>query len=542
MVQGVMHETGPVERAIEGVTLTLLREIADERGAVLHMLRADSPEFTRFGECYFSEVRPGMVKAWKRHRLQTQTFAVPIGRIRLVIFDDREGSDTHGQLQVLELGRPDAYFRLQIRPNLWYGFGCLGETPALVANCTDLPHQPSESEARSADDSLIPYQWSNPLPTHQASRPTLMRLSKSCLSSAEKEAVMRVLDREFLGMGAEVQRFEDALAHFFDRPTVCVGNGTAALHLAVQGCQIGPGDEVLVPSLTYVASFQAISATGAKPVACDIDPETCILDWHDAERRLSSRTKAVMAVHYTGGVGDLDDIAAFASRHGLRLIEDAAHAFGTTHGGRRVGSFGDIACFSFDGIKNITSGEGGCIVTSDPAVLGRIRDARLLGVEKDTEERYRARRSWEFDVTAQGWRYHMSDVMAAIGLAQLKRFPELAATRQRLARLYDERLSGHPRIRPLPRDYRTVVPHIYVARVEGIGDRKALQARLLEDGIQTGIHYQPNHLLSLYSDPQAPALRVTETVFPELLTLPLHPDLTEQDVATVCRQLKAHIS
>lgn len=376
----------------------------------------------------------------------------------------------------------------------------------------------------------------------KASNHRIIRLSKSCLSPTEKQAVLGVLNREFLGMGAEVQQFEGALSQFFGRSAVCVVNGTAALHLAVQSCGIGAGDEVLVPSLTYVSSFQAISASGAKPVACDIDPQSCILDWRDAERRLTSRTRAIMPVHYSGGVGDLEGIYAFAKRHGLQVVEDAAHAFGTLYQGKRVGSFGDIACFSFDGIKNITSGEGGCVVADNPAVLRKIQDARLLGVEKDTEKRYAGLRSWEFDVTAQGWRYHMSNIMAAIGLEQLKRFPEIAATRQRLARHYDELLRNHPQIRPLSRDYDNVVPHIYLVRIQRMLDRKALQARLLELGIQTGIHYQPNHVLSFYRDPAALPLPVTDKVFPELLTLPLHSDLTVQDVETVCRQLKACVS
>lgn len=365
----------------------------------------------------------------------------------------------------------------------------------------------------------------------------IIRLSKSCLSSAERQAVMGVLEGEFLGMGSEVHQFELALTEFFGRPAVCVVNGTAAVHLAAQCCGIGPGDEVLVPSLTYVASFQAISATGAKPVACDIDSETCILDWRDAERRLTARTKAVMPVHYSGGVGDLDGIYSFAERYGLRVIEDAAHAFGTMHNGKRVGGSGDIACFSFDGIKNITSGEGGCVVTEDPTVLQLVQDARLLGVEKDTEKRYTGQRSWEFDVRSQGWRYHMSNIMAAIGLEQLKRFPEMAATRQRLARLYDYHLYGHLRIRPLPRDYDVVVPHIYVVRIRGM-NRKKMQKQLLERGIQTGVHYQPNHELSFYHDPTAMSLPVTDTVFPEILTLPLHPDVTEENVECICGQLK----
>lgn len=535
----VMNKKLSLDSRIEGVTLSELRQIGDDRGTVLHMLRSDAPEFTRFGECYFSEVLPGAIKAWKRHRAQTQNLAVPLGRIRMVIYDDREASATRGQVQTLELGRPDAYLRLRIPPGLWYGFTCVSSTPALLANCADLPHDPGETEARPADDAGIPYHWERTTPAAPGKPEKLIRLSKSCLGPAEKRAVMAVLDREYLGMGPEVQQFEEALKDFFGRPAVCVVNGTAALHLAVQACGVGPGDEVLVPSLTYVASFQAISATGAKPVACDIDPETCFLDWRDAERRVTPRTKAVMPVHYTGGLGDLEGFRALAQRHGLRGIEDAAHALGTTYGGKRVGSFGDIACFSFDGIKNITSGEGGCVVTDDPAILRKIRDARLLGVEKDTEKRYSGRRSWEFDVTTQGWRYHMSSVMATIGLEQLQRLPEMAAARQRLARCYDERLRNHPRIRPLPRDYNTAVPHIYVVRIQGAWDRAALRAQLLEKGIQTGIHYQPNHVLSLYRDAAALPLPATEAVFPELLSLPLHPDVTEQDVELVCAQLQA---
>ena len=366
----------------------------------------------------------------------------------------------------------------------------------------------------------------------------LIRLSKSCIDEAEKRAVMGILDREFVGMGAEVQQFEQALTDFFGRPAVCVVNGTAALHLALQACGIGTGDEVLVPSLTYVASFQAISATGAKPVASDVDPGTLTLDWHDAQSRLTKKTRAVMPMHYTGGVGNLDGIYAFAQRYGLRVIEDAAHALGSTHHGKRVGGFGDIACFSFDGIKNITSGEGGCIVTDGKEVLRRVHDARLLGVEKDTEKRYTGQRSWEFDVTSQGWRYHMSNIMAAIGLAQLGRFEEMATVRRARARLYDDLLRDYPRIQPLERDYDIVVPHIYVVRIAGQKEDKVLQAKLLEQNIQTGIHYQPNHWLSLYRDPNAAPLPVTDAIFPDLLTLPLHGDLSEADVEHVVWALK----
>ena len=144
---------------VDGVGLTELRQISDERGSVLHMLRNDDTTPTHFGECYFSEVLPGAVKAWKRHRVQTQNLAVPVGRALLVICDDRPSSPTRGKLQILELGRPDAYVRVRVPPGLWYGFACIGSTPALLANCTDLPHDPSESESRPQDDPAIPYSW-----------------------------------------------------------------------------------------------------------------------------------------------------------------------------------------------------------------------------------------------------------------------------------------------------------------------------------------------------------------------------------------------
>ena len=145
--------------SIHGVLVTELRQIIDERGAVLHHMRRDAPEFTTFGECYFSEILPGVVKAWKRHREQTQHLAVPIGRVRFVIYDDRESSPTQDKLQIVELGRPNDYNRLRIPRGLWYGFTCLNDQAALVANCVDLPHDPADTELRPEDDSRIPYRW-----------------------------------------------------------------------------------------------------------------------------------------------------------------------------------------------------------------------------------------------------------------------------------------------------------------------------------------------------------------------------------------------
>lgn len=365
----------------------------------------------------------------------------------------------------------------------------------------------------------------------------MIRLSKCSVGDAEKAAVSAVLDRAFLGMGAEVAKFEDQLATYFGRPALCVTNGTAALQLALQACGIGQNDEVLVQSLTYVASFQAITATGATPVACDVELPTLTLDWRDAESRITDKTRAIMPVHYSGGVGSLREIYALAKDRGLRVIEDAAHALGSTFDERRVGSFGDISCFSFDGIKNITSGEGGCVVTDDQNVLQQIQNARLLGVVGDSERRKRGERTWDPEVTGQGWRYHMSDIMAAIGNAQLPRLADFAQKRQKLAARYMDQLANTPEVEPIRNDLSAIVPHIFPVRLLPPASRDTIRAKLADRGIQTGVHYYPNHRLEFFRSGGSANLPVTDTVAGQLLSLPLHADLSEDEVDFVCKSL-----
>jgi len=352
----------------------------------------------------------------------------------------------------------------------------------------------------------------------------MIRLSKSCLSRLEKESVAKVLDSEFLGMGSEVKKFEDDLTEFFGRPVLCVSTGTAALHLALQAIGLGKGDEVLVQSLTYVASFQAISATGAKAVACEVNLDNLCIDLDDAKTKLTKNTKAIMPVHYSGGVGDLYEVYLFAEKHGLRVIEDAAHAFGTKYNGEKVGSFGDITCFSFDGIKNITSGEGGAVLTNDKKVAQRLKDDRLLGVQKDTEMRYNGQRSWDFDVYNQGFRFHMSNINAAIGIEQLKKIDFFKRKRQEIAQHYIKNLKKIKYIDFLKIDFLEIIPHIFVVKTS---KRDELKEYLAGNGIECGIHYKPNHLLSKYDFDIT--LPITEHIYSEILTLPCHTDLTTEE-------------
>lgn len=367
----------------------------------------------------------------------------------------------------------------------------------------------------------------------------VMRVSRSIVGREEADAVARViLEEGYLGMGTEVRLFEAELAQFLGiraESIACVSSGTAAVHLALQAI-VEPRDEVLVPSLTFVATFQAIAAAGAVPVACDVRLETATIDLADAAQRINASTRVIMPVHYASYPADLDETYEFARRHGLRVVEDAAHAFGCTHGGRRIGSFGDVACFSFDGIKNITSGEGGAVVSGDAEVMRRVKDARLLGVEQDTEKRFRGERSWEFDVRAQGYRYHMSNLFAAVGRVQLRRFSgEFASARTELAKRYRDRLAVLSGVTLFETDLGRVVPHIQPVRIGG-GHRDHVRTHLLARGIETGIHYKPNHLLTYFGG-GTERLPRAEQLYAELLTLPLHPGLTVTDVDTVCDAL-----
>ncbi|OGS24477.1 MAG: aminotransferase [Elusimicrobia bacterium RIFOXYB2_FULL_50_12] len=366
---------------------------------------------------------------------------------------------------------------------------------------------------------------------------TKIRLSKSIVGEKEKQALCQAMDAGYLGMGTLVQQFEERLKNYIGaRHAVTVNSGTAALHLALMALGLKPGDEVLIQSLTFVASLQAITAAGLTPVLCEVIPETCTIDLADAAKKLTPRTKAIMPVHYAGRPGDLEAVYAFAKRNNIRVVEDAAHAFGTVYKGKKIGSFGDIICFSFDGIKNITTGEGGAVVTNDDKVAQFVMDARLLGVQRDTEKRFSGQRSWEFDVTHQGYRYHMSNLFAAIGLVQLDRFePEFKPARQSLAKAYHQQLSSMNGIILFPNDYDETVPHIFPIRVLN-NKRDALRQHLLNQNIECGIHYYPNHLLTFYRD-RAPFI-ITGKFYSELLSLPLHPDVTKDDQKRIITVIK----
>ena len=352
----------------------------------------------------------------------------------------------------------------------------------------------------------------------------LLQTSLPCTGEAEKLAIGRVLDSGYLGMGPEVAAFEQEIANYLGNKdsVACVNTGTSALHLACEALGLGPGDEVLVPSLTYVACFQAIAASGARPVACDVRLQDGLLDLDDASRHLTEITRAIMPVFYAGYPGDLAAVYAFASQHGLRVIEDAAHAFGSRTSETLVGSQGDITCFSFDPIKNITAGEGGAVVSRNPDIIERVREMRQLGIRKSGQD--------DFDVSSRGWRFQMPDLMAAIGRTQLARFEsELKPARQALHCLYRKNLEHIPGVSLLETST-DVVPHIMPIRLPAT-KRDSIRKTLLAAGFDTRVHYKPNHLLERFNNGYR--CPVSEQLFSELLTLPTHPGVSETQVKQI---------
>jgi dTDP-4-amino-4,6-dideoxygalactose transaminase len=362
-----------------------------------------------------------------------------------------------------------------------------------------------------------------------------IRLSKSSISQAEKEAVLKVLDKEYLGMGEEVKLFEEKIKNYLktEMEVVCVNTGTSALHLSLSALDIKKGDEVLVPSLTYVATFQAISATGATPIPCEVNPNTLFIDSNDAKSKITEKTKVIIPVHYASNSKGIDEVYKLANEYNLRVVEDAAQAFGSKRDEKLVGTQGDIICFSFDGIKNITSGEGGAILSNDKEFIQKVQDGRLLGVEKDTDKRYLGQRSWDFDVKYQGFRYHMSNIMAAIGMVQVDRLEDFRIKRQAIAKQYVESFKDIDSIELLDFNFDEVLPHIFVIKCQR---RDELREYLMANNIECGIHYKPNHLLSKYKNSNI--LPITEKIYEEILTLPCHVDLTKDEQNIVINKIR----
>jgi len=375
-------------------------------------------------------------------------------------------------------------------------------------------------------------------------------LADVVLGPEEMAAVTEVLKSGWLSMGPKTQEFEELFARFLGvKHAFAVTNGTAALHLACEVLGLTTGDEVLCPALTFVASANAILYTGARPVFVDIDgPHNLNLSVADATEKVTERTKAIMVVHYGGYPCDMDAIATLAQRHGLKIIEDCAHAPGAVYhsaqGPRRAGALGNLGCFSFFSNKNMTTGEGGMVVTDDDELAGKIKIARSHGMTTLTWDRHRGH-SFSYDVVARGYNYRLDEMRAALGIVQLGRLEAGNATRRKLTGAYREKLRG---LEMLEIPFLEAPPgsshHLFPVLLQDGSHRTGLMAALAQQGIQTSIHYPPVHLFSGYRSLWEPGyehrLPRTEETAARLVTLPLYPNLHMQQLEMVSRAIPSY--
>lgn len=371
-------------------------------------------------------------------------------------------------------------------------------------------------------------------------------LFRPSLGEEELEALRAVFASGWIGLGPRTQQFEEEIARYLGvRYAVGLNSATAALHLALATLGVGEGDEVLLPSLTFVSTAHAVRYTGATPVFVDVDGETLNLDPRDLERKATPRSKAVVAVHYGGDPCDMGAVLEIARRRGLLVVEDAAHAMGTEVDarGRKAGSLGDAGCFSFHAVKNLATGDGGMLVTDREDVWRHARRLRWMGIDKDTwdrtedaEEKARtgvrryAGYHWYYEVAELGFKCHMNDITAAIGLAQLAKLDAANERRRAIRSRYDLAFAGLPGLRtPAPQPFPSA-SHNYVVRLDRRDD---LNVFLRDRRIASGVHYLPVHLQPYYRDRYSADVPVTEEVWKRLLTLPMYPDLSEGDLLRV---------
>ena len=375
-----------------------------------------------------------------------------------------------------------------------------------------------------------------------ARRELPLAFSRPTIEDDEIAEVVDSLRSGWITSGPKVERFEAAFRERLGvSQAVAVNSATAGLHLAVAALGLRPGDEVIVPALTWAATANVVELCGARTVFADVDPETLCIDPADVARRITPATRALIPVHFAGQPADMTALRALAVRHGLTIIEDAAHALGTVHRGVEVGASGDPTVFSFHPIKNITTGEGGMVVCNDAALADRLRILRFHGVSKNAWNRFRGGGVPHYDVLEPGWKYNMLDLQAALGLRQLAKLERFNAARRELAAAYASELRSVPELRPLgtvsyPAQHAW---HLYIVRLELEAvtlDRNDFMQALHAENIGTGLHFPPLHLSSYYAGRyghRPGSLPAAERAGERILSLPLYPLMTRADVADV---------
>ena len=358
-------------------------------------------------------------------------------------------------------------------------------------------------------------------------------------------AVTEVLRSDWLTTGPKVAEFEQAVADYVGaKYAVAVSSGTAALHAAMYAIDIKPGDEVIVPPITFAATANCVVYQGGTPVFADVDPGTLLLDPAKVEEKITKKTRAIIGVDYAGQPCDLDRLREIADKHNLRLVADGCHAIGAEYKGRKVGTLADMTIFSFHPVKHITTGEGGMITTDAPELAERMRLFRSHGITTDARQREK-QDSWFYEMTDLGYNYRMTDFQCALGISQLKKLPKFLERRREIAARYDEAFAGIAGINSLVVRHDSLhAYHLYVVRIDsnalGI-DRTTLFTNLRKKGIGVNVHYIPVHLHPFYRDKfnTGPGLcPVAEAAYVQIISIPMFPGMTDEDVEKVIAEVK----
>lgn len=366
--------------------------------------------------------------------------------------------------------------------------------------------------------------------------PMLIPYGRQSIDEDDIKAVVEVLRSDWLTTGPKVEEFEKVVAEYLEAAcAVAVSSGTAGLHCAMHALGIGPGDEVIVPAMTFAASANCVIYTGAVPVFSDVDPETLLLDVNLAEKKITSKTKAIIGVDYAGQPCVWDDLHKIADKYNLALVADGCHALGAEYKGTKVGNLADMTVFSFHPVKHITTGEGGMIVTNKPELAEKMRIFRNHGITTDHRQREETG-SWFYEMKFLGYNYRLSDFQCALGISQLNKLPYWISRRQKIAGRYNAAFAGSSSIRPLSvlKDVSHAY-HLYIVRIDSracVMDRTMLFHVLRSSGIGANVHYIPVHLHPFYKEHlgthpgQCP---VAEKAYEQIISLPIYPEMTDEE-------------
>jgi perosamine synthetase len=377
----------------------------------------------------------------------------------------------------------------------------------------------------------------NPAPA----RDDFLPFHSPAIGDEEIAAVVKVLRSGWLTTGAKAKEFESDFRNFVGSShAVAVNSGTAALHLALAAIGITAGDEVILPTMTFAATAEVVLYLGARPVLVDCEPDTLNMDPDRLAAALTPKTKAIMPVHFGGQSCDMDRILEFARAHGLKVIEDAAHALPARYRGQMIGTLGDITCFSFYATKTITTGEGGMTTTENPEWAEKMRVLSLHGINHDAWKRYTAEGSWYYEILSPGYKYNLTDVAASLGIEQLKKCETFFTARKRIAEAYEDAFAALPEIlTPTCRPGVEHAWHLYVIQLDlerlTIG-RKQFVDELKRANIGTSVHFIPLHLHPYYRETfgYRPAdFPRAFSAFERIISLPIYPKMTEGDVDDV---------